>query len=36
LIRAIPDRVKSSAADYINRSYLRAAQQELAAAGSKA
>ncbi|AWM10867.1 ABC transporter substrate-binding protein [Bradyrhizobium symbiodeficiens] len=32
LIRAVPNRVKSSAADYINRSYLHAAQHEVAAA----
>ncbi|MET0674836.1 MAG: ABC transporter substrate-binding protein [Bradyrhizobium sp.] len=30
LIRAVPNRVKSSAADYINRSYLHAAQREVA------
>jgi ABC-type nitrate/sulfonate/bicarbonate transport system substrate-binding protein len=36
LIRAVPHRVKSSAADYINRDYLRAAQRELAAVDSKA
>lgn len=32
LIRAVPNRTKSSAADYINRTYLHAAQRELAAA----
>ena len=31
LIRAVRNRVKSSAADYINRSWLHAAQRELAA-----
>ena len=30
LIRAVPNRVKSSAADYINRSYHHTAQRELA------
>ena len=35
LIRAVPDRVKPSAADYINRDYLRTAQRELAVAGSR-
>jgi hypothetical protein len=30
LIRAVPNRVKSSAGDYINRSWLHAAQRELA------
>lgn len=32
LIRAVPNRTKSSAADYINRTYLHAAQREVAAA----
>jgi hypothetical protein len=32
----VPNRVKSSAAGYINRSYLHAAQHEVAAAGAKA
>jgi ABC-type nitrate/sulfonate/bicarbonate transport system substrate-binding protein len=32
LIRAVPNRVKSHAADYINRSYLHAAQHDVAAA----
>jgi ABC-type nitrate/sulfonate/bicarbonate transport system substrate-binding protein len=32
LIRAVPNRVKSQAADYINRSYLHAAQHDVAAA----
>jgi ABC-type nitrate/sulfonate/bicarbonate transport system substrate-binding protein len=36
LIRAVPNRVKSSAAAYINRSYLHAAQREVAAAGARA
>ena len=31
LIRAVPNRVKSSAADYINRSYLHQAQRDVAA-----
>ena len=35
LIRAVPNRIKPSAADYINRDYLRTAQHELAAAGSR-
>ena len=35
LIRAVPDRVKPSPADYINRDYLRTAQRELAVAGSR-
>jgi hypothetical protein len=35
LIRAVPDRVKPSAADYINRDYLRTALRELAVAGSR-
>ena len=29
LIRAVPNRVKSSADDYINRDYLRTAQMEV-------
>jgi hypothetical protein len=33
LIRAVPNRVKSSAADYINRSYLHAAQAAVGAKG---
>jgi ABC-type nitrate/sulfonate/bicarbonate transport system substrate-binding protein len=36
LIRAVPNRTKSSASDYINRSYLRAAQREVAAGKEKA
>jgi len=36
LIRAVPNRTKSSASDYINRSYLHAAQREVAAARAKA
>jgi ABC-type nitrate/sulfonate/bicarbonate transport system substrate-binding protein len=32
LIRAVPNRVKSQAADYINRSYLHAAQHDVVAA----
>jgi ABC-type nitrate/sulfonate/bicarbonate transport system substrate-binding protein len=35
-IRAVPNRTKSSASDYINRSYLHAAQREVAAARAKA
>jgi hypothetical protein len=31
LIRAVPNRVKSSAADYINRGYLHEAQRDIAA-----
>lgn len=34
LIRAVPDRVKSSAADYINHHYLHTAQREVAGAGA--
>jgi ABC-type nitrate/sulfonate/bicarbonate transport system substrate-binding protein len=36
LIRAVPNRTKSSASDYINRSYLHAAQRDVAAARAKA
>jgi ABC-type nitrate/sulfonate/bicarbonate transport system substrate-binding protein len=36
LIRAVPNRTKSSASDYINRSYLHAAQREVAAGKTKA
>jgi hypothetical protein len=36
LIRAVPNHVKSSVTGYINRSYLYAAQREVAAAGAKA
>ncbi|RJF64967.1 ABC transporter substrate-binding protein [Rhodopseudomonas palustris] len=32
LIRAVPNRTKTAASDYINRSYLHAAQREIAAA----
>jgi ABC-type nitrate/sulfonate/bicarbonate transport system substrate-binding protein len=35
LIRAVPNRLRSSAADYINRSYLHAAQAEIAGLGAK-
>jgi ABC-type nitrate/sulfonate/bicarbonate transport system substrate-binding protein len=35
LIRAVPHRKKSSASDYINRSYLRAAQRDVAAGKAK-
>lgn len=35
LIRAVSNRVKSSPADYINRSYLQRAQRETAAVGAK-
>jgi ABC-type nitrate/sulfonate/bicarbonate transport system substrate-binding protein len=36
LIRAVPHRVKSEAADYINRHYLHRAQREIASVGAKA
>jgi ABC-type nitrate/sulfonate/bicarbonate transport system substrate-binding protein len=36
LIRAVPNRTKSSASDYINRSYLHAAQREVAAGKARA
>jgi hypothetical protein len=36
LIRAVPNRTKSSASDYINRFYLHAAQRDLAAGNAKA
>lgn len=36
LIRAVPNRTKSSASDYINRSYLHAAQRDVAASKAKA
>ncbi len=36
LIRAVPNRTRSSASDYINRSYLHAAQREIAADRAKA
>ena len=36
LIRAVPNRKKSSASDYINRSYLHAAQRDVAAGKAKA
>ena len=36
LIRAVPNRTRSSASDYINRSYLHAAQREVAADRAKA
>jgi ABC-type nitrate/sulfonate/bicarbonate transport system substrate-binding protein len=36
LIRAVPNRTKSSASDYINRSYLHAAQREIAAGKARA
>ncbi|MBV9461775.1 MAG: ABC transporter substrate-binding protein [Bradyrhizobium sp.] len=36
LIRAVPNRTKSSASDYINRSYLHAAQRDVAAGRAKA
>jgi hypothetical protein len=32
LIRSVPNRVKNSAEDYINRDYIRAAWSDLAAA----
>jgi ABC-type nitrate/sulfonate/bicarbonate transport system substrate-binding protein len=35
LIRAVPNRTKSSASDYINRSYLHAAQRDVAAGKAK-
>jgi hypothetical protein len=35
LIRAVPQRVKSSVADYINRSLLHAIRREVAGAGAK-
>lgn len=36
LIRAVPNRTKSSASDYVNRSYLHAAQRDVAAGTAKA
>ena len=36
LIRAVPNRTRSSASDYINRSYLHAAQRDIAADKAKA
>jgi ABC-type nitrate/sulfonate/bicarbonate transport system substrate-binding protein len=36
LIRAVPNRTKSSASDYINRSYLHAAQRDVTAVKAKA
>ncbi len=36
LIRAVPNRVKSGAADYINRTYLHEAQQDVAALRAEA
>ena len=36
LIRAMPNRTKSRASDYINRSYLHAAQRDVAAGKAKA
>jgi ABC-type nitrate/sulfonate/bicarbonate transport system substrate-binding protein len=36
LIRAVPNRTRSSASDYINRSYLHAAQREVAADKTRA
>jgi hypothetical protein len=35
LIRAVPNRVKSSPADYINRGYLHRAQREIASVGAR-
>jgi hypothetical protein len=34
LIRATPDRLKSSAADYVNRHYFHTARREVAGAGA--